>query len=117
MTERAMRFLPASDQSLLVELQDLDHSLDLLAALQTATPVGVQELVPAARTILIQFDRWATSAATLVRHIQGLNLTRTGQAEGQRQSREGAESIFARHRLSLYCSIMGTESVSMFRQL
>ncbi len=84
MTERAMRFLPASDQSLLVELQDLDHSLDLLAALQTATPVGVQELVPAARTILIQFDRWATSAATLVRHIQGLNLTRTGQAEGQR---------------------------------
>lgn len=81
---RPMRFLPVSDQSLLVELQDLAHSLDLLAALQAALPVGVQELVPAARTILIQFDRWQTSAPQLVRHIQGLNLARQGLAEGQR---------------------------------
>lgn len=81
---RPMRFLPVSDQSLLVELQDLAHSLDLLAALQAAMPAGVQELVPAARTILIQFDRWQTSAPQLVRHMQGLNLARQGQAEGQR---------------------------------
>ena len=81
---RPMRFLPVSDQSLLVELQDLAHSLDLLAALQAAMPEGVQELVPAARTILIQFDRWQTSAPQLVRHMQSLNLARQGLAEGQR---------------------------------
>ncbi|KAF5275797.1 hypothetical protein FQA39_LY18613 [Lamprigera yunnana] len=74
----------ASDQSLLVELQDLAHSLDLLAALQATLPPGVQELVPAARTILITFDRWQTSAPQLVQHIKSLNLARQDAAQGQR---------------------------------
>ena len=81
---RAMRFLPVNDQSMLVELEDLEHTLDLLAALQAQPVAGVTELVPAARTILIQFDRWQTSARALRQHIDGLNLARLGMVEGAR---------------------------------
>ena len=46
-----MRFLPASLNALLVELDDLPQTLALHASL-TADPIhGVDELVPAARTI------------------------------------------------------------------
>ena len=83
-TTRSMRFLPVSDQSLLVELQDLAHTLDLLAALQAQVPIGVRELVPAARTILIEFDRWQTSAAALRRHIDALQLGQQDLVAGQR---------------------------------
>ena len=81
---RAMRFLPVNDQSMLVELEDLEHTLDLLAALQAQPVAGVTELVPAARTILIQFDRWQTSARALRQRIDGLNLARLGMVEGAR---------------------------------
>lgn len=81
---RSMRFLPVSDQSLLVELQDLAHTLDLLAALQAQVPAGVRELVPAARTILIEFDRWQTSAAALRRHIDALQLGQQDLVAGRR---------------------------------
>ncbi|MFG5776587.1 carboxyltransferase domain-containing protein [Comamonas sp. J-3] len=84
MSARALRFLPVSDRILLVELQDLAHTLDLLAALQAALPPGVRELVPAARTILIEFDRWQTSAAELRRHIAALPLGRQNLVAGQR---------------------------------
>ena len=80
-TTRSMRFLPVSDQSLLVELQDLAHTLDLLAALQAQVPVGVRELVPAARTILIEFDRWQTSAVALRRHI-GVDIDTKVEVDG-----------------------------------
>jgi KipI family sensor histidine kinase inhibitor len=82
--DRTMRFLPVSDQSMLVELQDLEHTLDLLAALQAELPAGVQELVPAARTILVSFDRWQTSAADLQRHMAALRLGRQARSAGQR---------------------------------
>ena len=84
MSERALRFLPVNDRSMLVELQDLAHTLDLLAALQAAVPHGVRELVPAARTILIEFDRWQTSAAELRCQIAALSLGQQNRAAGQR---------------------------------
>ncbi len=83
-TQRAMRFLPVSDQSLLVELEDLAHTLDLLAALQAAVPAGVRELVPAARTILMEFDRWQTSGPALCRVIAALPLGQQDLSTGQR---------------------------------
>lgn len=56
-----MRFLPVNRQALLVELADLDETLALLGSLQREPIAGVQELVPAARTVLVQFTppRWA----------------------------------------------------------
>ena len=48
-----MRLLPASDTALLVELADLEQTLALYRAAQAQPIDGVQELVRAARTLLV----------------------------------------------------------------
>ncbi len=48
-----MRILPAGDQALLVELDDLDHVLGYYAALLADPPPDTVDLVPAARTVLV----------------------------------------------------------------
>ncbi len=50
-----MRFLPAGDAALLVELADLAHTLALYRDLVARPLAGVHELVPAARTLLVHF--------------------------------------------------------------
>ncbi|SPA01687.1 Allophanate hydrolase [Cupriavidus taiwanensis] len=70
-----MRFLPVTSNALLVELADLDQTLALLASLQRDPLHGVDELVPAARTILVHFRPSATSAAALVRAIAARDLS------------------------------------------
>ncbi|CAG9165279.1 hypothetical protein LMG23992_00412 [Cupriavidus laharis] len=69
-----MRFLPVSLNALLVELSDLDQTLALLASLQRDPLPGVEELVPAARTILVRFRPASVGLATLVQAIAGRNL-------------------------------------------
>lgn len=60
-----MRFLPAGDSALLVELDDLTAALALLDGL-AATPIaGVTEVVPAAQTLLVSVDRTVTSVAAV----------------------------------------------------
>ena len=51
-----MRVLPAGDAAVLVELDGLAQALALYRALQAHPIAGVRELVPAARTLLVQFD-------------------------------------------------------------
>ncbi len=70
-----MRFLPVSLNAILVELADLDQTLALLASLQRELPAGVEELVPAARTILVRFRPAVTTIGTLVRAIAGRDLS------------------------------------------
>ena len=70
-----MRFLPVTHNALLVELADLDQTLALLASLQRHPPHGVEELVPAARTILVQYRASTTRAETLVQDIAARSLT------------------------------------------
>jgi KipI family sensor histidine kinase inhibitor len=48
--------LPCGDAALLVELDTLDEVLALAAALRTDLPAGVEEIVPAARTVLLRCD-------------------------------------------------------------
>nr|WP_240998023.1 carboxyltransferase domain-containing protein [Pseudomonas viridiflava] len=50
-----MRFYPVSQDALLVELANLDETLALLDSLQQRPIHGVEELVPAARTVLVHF--------------------------------------------------------------
>lgn len=69
-----MRFLPVNRHAILVELADLQQTLVLLSALQAEPIDGVQELVPAARTILVQFAPHIISAAQLVRRIAACDL-------------------------------------------
>ncbi|MBJ2162384.1 5-oxoprolinase subunit PxpB [Acidovorax sp. IB03] len=74
-----MRFLPVTHNALLVELADLDQTLALLASLQRHPPHGVEELVPAARTILVEYRASATRAETLVQDIAARSLTQRAE--------------------------------------
>ena len=66
------RLLPSGEAALLVECDSLDEVLALHDALAASAPVGLVELVPAARTILVAVDPAVLpleSAATWVRRI------------------------------------------------
>jgi len=64
-----MRFLSVNLNALMVELDNLEQTLALLASLRRNPIAGIEELVPAARTLLIQFRPSAQSMATLVQAI------------------------------------------------
>jgi allophanate hydrolase subunit 1 len=48
------RVLPAGDRGLLVEVDDLDTVLALADRLRAADLAGVQDIVPASRTVLVR---------------------------------------------------------------
>ncbi|WER44937.1 5-oxoprolinase subunit PxpB [Cupriavidus sp. WKF15] len=77
-----MRFLPVSLNALLVELSGLDQTLALLTSLQRDPLPGVDELVPAARTILVRFRPAAVSLATLVQAIASRDLAARAERGG-----------------------------------
>src|SRR5450830_1854416 len=70
-----MRFLPVNLNALLVELDNLEQTLALLASLKNEPIAGIEELVPAARTILISWRPTACSRADLVREIGQRDVT------------------------------------------
>ena len=79
-----MRLLPVNLDALLVELNDLDETLALFDAL-TAEPVaGVEEIIPAARTLLIQFRPSAISQQALVDRIAGQDISQRRVVEPRR---------------------------------
>lgn len=79
-----MRFLPVNLDALLVELNDLDETLALFDAL-TAEPIaGVEEVIPAARTLLIQFRPSAIDRQSLVNRIASRDLTERRVSEQRR---------------------------------
>ncbi len=78
-----MRVLPVNLDTVLVELADLAETLALFDALQAEPIVGVVEMVPAARTILIAFDPSLLSARALA--------TRIGSRLGGKAERHGGE--------------------------
>ncbi|AVS76490.1 allophanate hydrolase, partial [Paracidovorax cattleyae] len=61
-----MRFLPVNLDALLVELDDLQQTLALHASLQREPVAGIEELVPAARTVLVRYRPTALGFAALV---------------------------------------------------
>lgn len=77
-----MRFLPVNLDALLVELDDLAQTLALLASLQAEPIDGIDELLPAARTLLVRYRPYATSAAQLAAQIASRPLTRNAQQAG-----------------------------------
>lgn len=62
-----MRLLPSGDTSLLVELDNLDDVLALYAALVDDPLLGVVDVVPAARTVLLVTDPSVTSLSSVGR--------------------------------------------------
>lgn len=70
-----MRYLPVSLTTLLVELADLDQTLALFASLQADPIEGIDETVPAARTLMIRFHPDKISAETLAARIATRDLS------------------------------------------
>lgn len=72
----AVRYLPAGDAALLVELQTLEDVLACFARLRADPLMGVTDLVPAARTLLVMFQPGKVSAGQvrqwLAQHTRGV---------------------------------------------
>ena len=79
-----MRFLPANLDTLLVELQDLDETLALFDALQAEPIAGVEEIVPAARTLLIQYRPSAIDRQALIDALARRDLSQRSARESRR---------------------------------
>lgn len=67
-----IRFLPAGDSALLAELPDLPETLALFEAIERAPLPGVDEVIPAARTLLVLFDPSAVGAGRVAGWLQRL---------------------------------------------
>lgn len=78
-----MRFLPVSRSVILVELADLGETLALLDSLGEQPIAGVEEIVPAARTLMIGFRPELVSRADLVRALGGRDLKARSHATDQ----------------------------------
>lgn len=70
-----MRFLPVSLTVLLVELADLDETLALFASLEADPVDGIEDMVPAARTLMIRFRPQRLSAPELAGQIATRDLS------------------------------------------
>lgn len=64
-----MRFLRCGEHALLVELDGLDEVLGRYHALRRNPPVGVGDLVPASRTLLVHFDPLLTDREKVARAV------------------------------------------------
>ncbi|WP_439852184.1 5-oxoprolinase/urea amidolyase family protein [Pseudomonas syringae] len=73
-----MRFYPANLDALLVELSNLDETLALFESLQQMPIAGVEEIVPAARTLLVHFRPAAIGFDALATQIASRDIR--GQA-------------------------------------
>jgi KipI family sensor histidine kinase inhibitor len=60
-----VRLLPYGDAAVLVEVADLDAALALHADLRARPPLGVVDVVPAERTVLVRVDAAATTVEAL----------------------------------------------------
>lgn len=70
-----MRFLPVNLDALLVELDDLAQTLALHVSLQAEPIGGVEEIVPAARTLLIRYRPAVLTRGELSARIGARRLT------------------------------------------
>jgi len=79
-----MRFLPVNLDAVLVELDDLSQTLALLASLRAEPIAGVDEMVPAARTLLVSFRPAAISRAELIERIGLRSVDARAEQAGER---------------------------------
>ncbi|WP_403021254.1 5-oxoprolinase subunit PxpB [Salinibacterium sp. GXW1014] len=69
-----MRVLPAADDAVLVEVDDLGQAMALHASLVAEPLRGVVELVPGARTVLLRYEPAAVTAERLVEFLRARTL-------------------------------------------
>jgi KipI family sensor histidine kinase inhibitor len=69
-----MRCLPCGSRHLLVEGDSLEETLNCFATLRSGPPVGVVDLVPAARTVLVEYDEARTDFSALSAAIASIDV-------------------------------------------
>lgn len=83
----AMRFLPCGDAATLVELEDLDHVLRLMAAIHAEREAdefhGLVDVVPAARTLLLRCRPGGGVLRRVVDRVRALELPDEAPASGE----------------------------------
>jgi 5-oxoprolinase (ATP-hydrolysing) subunit B len=77
-----MRILRAGIGAILVELDGLEQVIGLHAALRRTPPAGTVDLVPAARTLLVIFDRSAATADALAAEIRQRDIDPATEPDG-----------------------------------
>ena len=77
-----MRILPVSLRVILVELADLDETLALFASLQAEPIAGVDEVLPAARTLMIRFQPDLIAPEALAAALCDRDLTMRAERPG-----------------------------------
>ncbi len=77
-----MRFLPVNLTTMLVELADLDLTLALFASLSAKPIAGIEEIVPAARTLMIRFDPDIVSPEVLAAALDRRDVTASRELSG-----------------------------------
>lgn len=78
-----MRFLPVSLQAFLVELKTLEETLDLFNTLQANPLPGIEEVIPAANSLLISFSPYEASADELAGRIIQLKQGSASEQKGK----------------------------------
>ncbi len=79
-----MRVLPVNLNTILIELDDLAQTLALMASLQAETIAGIEEIVPAARSLLIRFSPAVADQNALVQDIARRRIDGTVEQSGRR---------------------------------
>jgi KipI family sensor histidine kinase inhibitor len=78
---RITRILPVSDRALLVEYEGLDAVLAHFAALGDAGLAGVEELIPAAATIMVRYDPTLVGPRALAERIRAVGAAEHAASE------------------------------------
>ncbi|WP_377298119.1 5-oxoprolinase subunit PxpB [Rhizobium sp. SGZ-381] len=78
----AWRILPMRHGAVLLELADLKQTLALYDALCRQNLAGIREIIPAARTVMIEFDPALLSLETLATTLRGLDTAETASQAG-----------------------------------
>lgn len=79
-----MRFLPVNLSLILVELQSLEETMALCEQLfEQAEKLNIEEITPAARTVLVRFDPITIDANSLAKQIAKLNIQATKLKSGK----------------------------------
>ncbi|WIY82459.1 urea amidolyase family protein [Propionimicrobium sp. PCR01-08-3] len=76
-----LRIVPVSDRALIVEYPDLAGVLAHYPPLVEASLLGVDELVPAASTVMVRYDPAVVSAAELAKMIRAVAPKQAGETQ------------------------------------
>ncbi|WFQ79236.1 5-oxoprolinase/urea amidolyase family protein [Xenorhabdus sp. SF857] len=78
-----MRFLPVNSNTIMVELSGLSETLALLDSLNMAPILGIEEIIPAARTLMVRFRPAKISFQQLALEISRRDLQERSHTTGK----------------------------------